>query len=108
MAAKQPIMVLVSDGMRDSIDKRCTELNIARAELIRRAVADYLGLDISKELKAGRPKKYPNKEAREEAQRTRNRLRRQATAKLIRAYESGEHEDDIKALVESLRNQLEL
>ena len=108
MAAKQPIMVLVSDGMREAIDKRMTELNISKAELIRRAIADYLGLDISKELKAGRPKKYPTKEAREEAQRARNRARRQATAKLIRAYESGEHEDDIKALIEALRKQMEL
>lgn len=106
MAANSPIMVLCSESMRDAIDARCLELDIARTELIRRAIAAYLDLDISQETRAGRPKKYANKEEREAAQKRRAKVRRELTAKLVRAYEAGDHQDDIEALARSLANAL--
>lgn len=106
MAAQSPIMILISDQLRDAADKYASDNNLSRAKLIRLALSKYIGYDLESEPKTNRQRKYSSPEERMAAQKARNKARRDATNKILEAVNRGDREEDIKALVRSLKNQL--
>lgn len=98
------IMFNVSPEFLAAIEKFVGEQNVSRASVIRAAVGDYIGYDVSKETRKPRTSKYANEEERKEAMKERAKKRRQLTSKLLAAYEAEDSEEAIKALVASLKN----
>lgn len=68
---KTTLLIHLSPGFKEAIGVYATAHNMPVSELIRGAVADVIGYDITIEHKAqGRPRKYKNQEEKKKAQNT--------------------------------------
>jgi len=97
------IMFNVSEPFETAIDAFVGDANIARALMVREAVAAHIGYDLASEPPSTRRSKYASKEERLAAQKARAKRRRQITSQLMKAYEEGETEEAIRALIASLK-----
>lgn len=106
--AKSPIMFSISEEMREALDKEAGRRNVVRSSLIRTAIAKEINFDLSKaDARTPRPRKYETPEIRKAAEKSRAAKKRKVLNQILEAYNSGESEDAIKALVRSLKNKVE-
>lgn len=102
---RESIMFTLSQELKDALDQYSGKQNEARSSVIRQAIAAFIGYDLSAEPKAQRQKKYASPEERKKAAKARSQARRELTRRLLEAYEKAEKEEDIEALIKSLKEQ---
>lgn len=101
-----PTMFPISDELKEEADKFAAARGMSRAALFREAIASYIGYDLKAVPSgAGRPQKYASPEERKAHQKAVNKSKKAMTDRLIKMYESGERDEDIKALAQSIANK---
>lgn len=103
-AERESIMFGLSPGFKDAIAKFAHENgDIPTAQLIREAVAEYIGYNLEQDrVKRGRPVKYKNKAEKKIASRRRSMERRA----LIKALEEHARKAEREKQAEALRASL--
>lgn len=97
----------LSEDMKEFLATWAQERNLSVAEVIRSALAEYVGYDLaademSKVERRGRPRVYANKEERRKAARARNKERRQLAKQVLENYNKQLAAADRQKLADSL------
>lgn len=98
------IMFNISPSFLEALESFVGAENTSRAHVVRVALADHIGYDLTAEPKTARKSKYSSPEEAKAAQKERAKKRRQLTSKLLAAYDQEDNEDAIKALIASLKD----
>lgn len=107
MTLINPLMFPISDGLRSALDAEASKRGTSRAALIRVSIAREIKYDLTKEPVATHGvKKYASPEERKQAQKDRNKAKKLKIDALIRAYEAGDKEEDVNALLASLAGKV--
>lgn len=103
---KSQILFHVSIKMKDALGQYAQSHDKAVSEIIRVAVAKYIGFDLTGDpIVNGRPRIYANKEERLEAQRTKAKQERATLKQLISDYEHEKHMEGVNTLEEWLERR---
>lgn len=85
------ILFVCTESFRDALCSFAEKESCSASEIVRRAVAEYIGYDISKDPPCDLRRKYASVEDRKNAHSERQKLRRQEERKLVEAFEHEEH-----------------
>ena len=108
MADRAQILFQTSHELKDAIGAFAQEKNMTSSEVIRLAVAIYIGYDIAAaSLTQGPRKKYANKEARLEAQKNRAKEERNTLKTLLEDFARAQRRNDVATLEEWLAKRKE-
>ncbi len=97
--AKHSKMFQISDEMEEALGNFAGAENKAVSEVIREAVAQHIGYDLSQEPKTERPRKYATEAERKAAQSARNKARRELTNALVKAAKEGASQEQINRII---------
>jgi predicted transcriptional regulator len=97
------LMFSLSESLKDALGEYAAEHELSDAAVIRQAIAQYIGFDLStveKQPRSGRM--YASVEERREAQKERNKEKRALVRELLSLAKSGERDKAIAALEASV------
>lgn len=104
-SAKVSIMFQVPIPVKVQLDNEAEELGIGTAALVRQIVAEHYGIAVEAVHK-GRARKYASDEERKEAQKNRDKARRDLIKELLEKFKEG-GADAASDLLEQLNSQAE-
>lgn len=100
--AKDTIVFQTTDTFKEEIATYAQNAGVSVAEVIRRAVAEYINYDLDGEPSVERRRKYATIEERNAAMRQRAKDRRRDEREILEAWRRAQREGDIAAIRESL------
>jgi hypothetical protein len=105
---KTVLMFGLSQAMKDAVGEWASKNDRATAEVVRTAVAEYIGYDMAKDPKKdrkGRNKKYNSVEERKAAQKDRDRENRRLVKELLERHRKEQRQADADAVEKSLKKR---
>lgn len=103
---KTSILLQLTVEFKDALGQYAQEHNKPSAEIIRLAIAIYIGYDVEKaSIPSGRPRIYASKEDRLEAQKKKTKKERDLVKQLMADYEHAQHMEGVKTLEEWLERR---
>lgn len=107
MASKSGNVFFASEELEAAYKAQAAEEKISASELVRKAVAAYIGYDLDGEPAAERRRKYANKAERDKAMRERAKSKRATTKAIMDAINAGKSQAEIVALARTLAGKSE-
>lgn len=103
--AKVTVVAQFSEALDAELLAFAEERDTSKADIIRKAVAAWIGYDLDAEPSGERRRKYATIQERNDAMKARAKEKREINKQLLRAIELGEREETIRALAASLKRR---